>query len=40
MGKLMASDEQALSLIAHSPFARDQPPRFMRSDLYSYKFTR
>jgi len=36
--KLLHDDRQALSLLANDPFP-DAPPRFIRADLYRYRFT-
>ncbi len=37
--KLLHGDRLALSLLANDPFP-DAPPRYIRADLYRYKFTR
>ncbi|HET6204091.1 MAG TPA: lipase maturation factor family protein [Planctomycetota bacterium] len=37
--KLLHNDRGALSLLANDPFP-DAPPRFIRAELYRYKFTR
>ncbi|XP_011890104.1 PREDICTED: lipase maturation factor 1 isoform X2 [Cercocebus atys] len=39
-GKLLASDAEALSLLAHNPFASRPPPRWVRGEHYRYKFSR
>uniref|UniRef100_A0A2K6LUL9 Lipase maturation factor n=1 Tax=Rhinopithecus bieti TaxID=61621 RepID=A0A2K6LUL9_RHIBE len=39
-GKLLASDAEALSLLAHNPFAGRPPPRWVRGEHYRYKFSR
>ncbi|XP_054390420.1 lipase maturation factor 1 isoform X6 [Pongo abelii] len=39
-GKLLASDPEALSLLAHNPFAGRPPPRWVRGEHYRYKFSR
>lgn len=39
-GKLLAGDAEALSLLAHSPFAGREPPRWIRGEHYRYKFSR
>ncbi|XP_049758782.1 lipase maturation factor 1 isoform X1 [Elephas maximus indicus] len=38
-GKLMANDAQALSLLFHNPFTGRAPPRWVRAELYRYKFS-
>ena len=38
MWKLLHNDPGALSLLAENPFP-DEPPRFVRADLYLYEFT-
>nr|XP_055097246.1 lipase maturation factor 1 isoform X3 [Symphalangus syndactylus] len=39
-GKLLAGDAEALSLLAHNPFAGRPPPRWVRGEHYRYKFSR
>ncbi|XP_023044907.1 lipase maturation factor 1 isoform X1 [Piliocolobus tephrosceles] len=39
-GKLLASDTEALSLLAHNPFTGRPPPRWVRGEHYRYKFSR
>ncbi|KAL0617201.1 Lipase maturation factor 1 [Plecturocebus cupreus] len=39
-GKLLASDAEALSLLANNPFAGRPPPRWVRGEHYRYKFSR
>uniref|UniRef100_G1N192 Lipase maturation factor n=1 Tax=Meleagris gallopavo TaxID=9103 RepID=G1N192_MELGA len=39
-GKLLAQEEEALSLIATNPFADRDPPRWIRGEHYKYKFSR
>ncbi|XP_041370268.1 lipase maturation factor 1-like isoform X2 [Gigantopelta aegis] len=38
--KLLANDEGTTSLIAHNPFEGKSPPKFIRVEHYSYKFTK
>ncbi len=38
VGKLLQNDSAILDLIAHNPFP-DQPPKFIRAELYEYRFT-
>lgn len=38
MAKLLRNDKAVLGLLASNPFP-DQPPRFVRAELYEYKFT-
>nr|XP_005289036.1 LOW QUALITY PROTEIN: lipase maturation factor 1 [Chrysemys picta bellii] len=39
-GKLLASEEAALSLIAFNPFEGKAPPRWIRGEHFKYKFSR
>ncbi|XP_025095133.1 lipase maturation factor 1-like isoform X2 [Pomacea canaliculata] len=38
--KLLANDEDAVSLIAYNPFAGKQPPKFIRAEHYKYRYTK
>ncbi|XP_048817358.1 lipase maturation factor 1 isoform X2 [Lagopus muta] len=38
-GKLLAQEEEALSLIATNPFADRDPPRWIRGEHFKYKFS-
>ncbi|KAM6299397.1 lipase maturation factor 1 [Aegotheles albertisi] len=39
-GKLLAQEEEALSLMATNPFAGRAPPRWIRGEHFKYKFSR
>ncbi|XP_015149917.4 lipase maturation factor 1 isoform X3 [Gallus gallus] len=39
-GKLLAQEEEALSLIAMNPFAGKDPPRWIRGEHFKYKFSK
>ncbi|XP_068024382.1 lipase maturation factor 1-like isoform X1 [Melanerpes formicivorus] len=39
-GKLLAQEEQALSLLATNPFAGREPPRWVRGEHFQYRFSR
>ncbi|XP_067657065.1 lipase maturation factor 1-like [Haliotis asinina] len=38
--KLLANDEDMLSLIAYNPFEDQQPPKFIRAELYRYSYSK
>ncbi|XP_054036200.1 lipase maturation factor 1 [Dryobates pubescens] len=39
-GKLLAQEEQTLSLLATNPFAGREPPRWIRGEHFKYRFSR
>ncbi|XP_071089721.1 lipase maturation factor 1-like [Haliotis cracherodii] len=38
--KLLGNDENVMSLIAYNPFEGQQPPRFIRAEIYRYTYTK
>ena len=39
-GKLMANDSKLLKLIRSNPFHAENPPKYIRAELYKYEYTR